>query len=452
MPLGETIVALATPSGEAAIAAIRVSGPSSHHLVTQCLRGRSSPTPRRMTIAKYRDRAGDVIDDVMYAFFAAGASYTGEATLEIFPHGNPFIVQRIIEDLMARGCRAAEPGEFTRTAFLNGKMDLSQAEAVAEVIRARSDFALSAARQRLSGELGIRVNTLMNKHLAVLAGLEAYIDFPEEDLPPETEDGPAAELRMLERELGKLRHTSHYTAMLEEGVRAVILGPPNAGKSSLLNALVGGERVIVSDEPGTTRDFIEASVVIGPYLLRLVDTAGVGPVDSEIDRRGIEKTYEQMEAADLLLIVVDSTLPCPDLPERIGGALHGTASILVENKEDLPACRERESEIATEFRCGVSALRGTGIAELKELMVSALKSDVFDNQADGLFVSVRHGDALARAKSAVEGALDKLRHEVPTELVVSDLRAAVDAMGEIVGRVDNEAMLDRLFDEFCIGK
>ena len=304
----DSIVAAATPTGESAIGVVRVSGPLCIVLTKNAL-GIPYPTPRKACLTKYRDINDVVVDEVIFLFFEAGKSYTGEASLEISSHGNPLIIKKIIEDLIARGCRLAEPGEFTRRAFLSERLDLTQAESVANLIRARCDGALEAARLQLRGSLGRKVRTLQSCLLDLQANLEAYIDFPEEDLPPETSNGPISTLSELIQEVVHLCGTVDYGRLLDVGARCLIVGAPNAGKSSLFNALCGEDRAIVSEEDGTTRDYLSSHIELGPFSVELIDTAGLREGATNIEYLGIEKTLELAEEADYFLYVLDTALP-----------------------------------------------------------------------------------------------------------------------------------------------
>ena len=284
MPAADTIVALSTPAGESAIAVIRLSGPACAELAAQIMGRTKALRPRYAHFGNYIDASGAIVDDCVFTYFELGKSFTGEAMLAIAPHGNPLIVQKIMEDLFARGCRPAEPGEFTRTAFLNGKMDLSQAEAVSDLIRARSDRSIEVAQRQLHGSVGRKMSELTDRLLSVMAHLEAYIDFPEEDLPSEDQDGPASDLRKLVVEVSDLIDTQHYTALLHEGIKTLIIGEPNVGKSSLINMLTGSDRSIVSDIPGTTRDYISASLMVGPWRTELLHPAGPHDAGDAIDQ------------------------------------------------------------------------------------------------------------------------------------------------------------------------
>lgn len=444
----DTIAALATPVGTSALAVLRASGAEARALTARIFG--TVTAPRQAQHADYRDAGGTLLDDVVFTYFAGPHSFTGEDSLEISCHGNPFIAQKILEDLLARGCRAAEPGEFSKRAFLNGRMDLSQAEAVMDLIHARSERALAAANQQLRGALGRQMEELISQAINALAQIEAYIDFPEEDLPTENRRALLAELEALHGGTARLLATSHYGAMLRQGIRTVILGEPNAGKSSLLNRLVGRERALVSPEPGTTRDYLEELIVVGPHALRLVDTAGLNPAPSPLERRGMDKTLEQAAEADLFLWVIDVTHPLPALPPAARGALKPENTIVVLNKCDLAP---PHTDAPTGLRAvRVSALAGTGLDDLRAAiagLADAFQTTVGD---DVIAINARHAHALAEARQCVQRARDKLADGSPSELVASDLRCAANAFGEISGRIDHEKVLDRLFSTFCIGK
>lgn len=450
----DTIAALATPVGTSAIALLRTSGPDTERLATELL-GRP-PVDRAAAHADYRDVRGGLIDDVLLTWFRAPRSYTGEDTLEIGCHGNPFIAQKILEDLLARGCRPALPGEFTQRAFLHGRMELSQAEAVMDLIRARSDRALEAANQQLRGALGRRMNGLVERLLGVIARIEAYIDFPEEDLPPEDRASVRSELAALAGETDRLLATSHYGELLRDGIKTVIIGAPNVGKSSLLNRLVGRERALVSAEPGTTRDFLEERIIVGPHCLRIIDTAGLNPSPAPLERLGMQKTLERAAEADLFLVVLDATQPRVALPADVEARLRAENALVVLNKIDLvdgggvrPGSMSSPRGMA---ELPVSALTGEGIDRLTQVIVE--KADRFQQHLgdDMIAVNARHAHALSEAKAGLQRAAEKLDVDGPVELMASDLRTVLAAYGEIVGKVDNERMLDQLFATFCIGK
>jgi tRNA modification GTPase len=449
-PTQDTIAALATPGGEAALAVIRITGCDTRRFLAGVL-GR--PVAARVASrGAYRDASGAIVDDALFTFFPGPASYTGEDVLEISCHGSPYVAQRILGDLHARGCRPAGPGEFTRRAFLNGRMDLSQAEAVMDVIRARGDRALAAAQDQLRGALGRHLRPLTDSLLGVLARVEAQIDFPEEDLPPEDRAGLRRDVEAVLQAAGRLLATRRYGEMLRDGVRTVIVGEPNAGKSSLLNRLVGSDRAIVSPEPGTTRDFIEERVIVGPHCLRLVDTAGLNPVAVGLERLGVERTAARIEEADLLVLVLDATRPAPPLPPSLASRLTPERTVVAINKSDLLSGPPAAAAPAGLASVAVSALTGAGmdalVAEITRLADGPRDAD----NGETVAINARHAQSLTQARDCLAEALGKLDAKAPLELLASDLRGALDACGEISGRIDNERVLDRLFASFCIGK
>ncbi len=463
MPFGETIAAPATPPGESALAVVRASGPLVPKLAAEIL-GRAdgeAPPPRQAMLGGYRALGGEVLDQIVLTYFAAPASYTGEDLLEISCHGNALLVRRILDDLLARGCRPAAPGEFTRTAYLNGKLDLAQAEAVADMIHARSEGALRAARRQLDGELSRRVADFSAILLQVQAELEAFIDFPEEDLPAEDSDGARLRLTLLAGELEGLLATSRYGDLLREGASAVIIGPPNAGKSSLLNALLGRPRAIVSPEPGTTRDFIEERFLVGPYSIQIIDTAGLrADATNAIEQEGIARTHEKMATADVLLVVIDSTISPPTLDSKWLQSASAATTLVIENKTDLSDSIDRQGFLQNCTHIRLSLKTEKGLDQLCFELVRILEQRYAVRSEGLVLTSARHTDALRRARTGVLAAMEKLDGPQSTELLASDLRQALEALGEIPGvhSVDGsishayESMLDQLFAKFCIGK
>lgn len=501
----ETIVALATPVGNAALAVVRVSGPLAGTLAAGGPLGARPLAARRAVHRNYHACDGRLIDDVVAVLFPGPRSYTGENVLELSTHGNPHLVQRVIDDLCARGCRPARPGEFTQRAFLSGRMDLSQAEAVMDVIRARSDRSLELAQRQLRGELGRRLAPLEDGLLQALAEIEAYIDFPEEDLPIEDRQRVVQRLDAVRSGVQNLLATRRVGAWVRDGIRTVIVGQPNAGKSSLLNRLVGYERALVSPEPGTTRDFLEEGVRVGPHVLRLIDTAGFNELPSnELEKNGITLGTRQMAEADLVLWVIDLADPSPARPPPVASSWLPERTLIVGNKQDLVAPPVAAAVLAQaaaslsaaraqpELSPGgvtdvavpssspstptastspvpgasaalspwgtvtVSAVAGTGV----ETLLAAIEARANQWQqaagAEAVAVSARHEQALLRAAQLLDQVVSPLRMTAgptpPMELLASDLRGALEALGEILGRYDPERMLDRLFATFCIGK
>ena len=449
----DTIVALATPVGESALAVIRISGPQCPMLIKLLIGNDKALKPRQAKLIKYISINGIHLDDCVVTYYENERSFTGNPTLEITPHGNPLIVQNILEDLYVRGCRAAEPGEFTRTAFLNGKLDLSQAEAISDLIRARSDRSIEIAQRQLHGSVGRKMSELTDNLLSIMAQVEAYIDFPEEDLPAENVAGPSQELGTVLKQLNQLIQTQQYSAILHEGVKTLIVGEPNVGKSSLINALTGSQRAIVSNRPGTTRDFIASFMMLGSFRIEILDTAGLHKASDEIEQLGIQNTLEQAETADFFLLVLDAVEPCPTLPEELLEYMSSSNTLVLENKMDLHKAQSLAAFLPDLTHCAISLKTQEGLEDFKDQWLTIIESGLSaPPSVEGLVVNARHAAALSKSVEALELAANKLRMGELPELIAADLRSAVESIGAVVGRVDNERMLDSLFKQFCIGK
>jgi tRNA modification GTPase len=452
MSVTETIVAAATPAGRSALAIVRVDGPLAASIATAALGRKSPPAEKTSTLGIWRDQTGSPIDQVVAVLWSAGRSFTGNDSLEITCHGNPLLVRRITEDCLARGGRLAEPGEFTRRSYLAGRIDLTQAEAVADLIHASSERALASARRMLAGELGRHVARWSDRTLQVLAELEAHIDFPEEDLPPEDPRGPAARLAEIASELSTYARTAKHDGALRAGLRVAVVGAPNAGKSSLLNALTGAERAIVSPEAGTTRDYLEAPVAGLPLAVTAIDTAGLRDGGSAVENLGMTRSLEQARGAHLLLLVVDASAEPPALPAELIALLDPARTLVIANKADLPAHPAQKDFLPQLTKLSACLLDGRDAEKLRAKLGDFLITQEIAPGAEELVVSVRHAEAMARAAVALTEAVGHLKAPIQTELAAAQARAALDALGEIVGRIDNERMLDKLFASFCIGK
>ena len=452
MSVTETIVAAATPAGRSALAIVRVDGPLAASIATAALGRKSPPAEKTSTLGIWRDQTGSPIDQVVAVLWSAGRSFTGNDSLEITCHGNPLLVRRITEDCLARGGRLAEPGEFTRRSYLAGRIDLTQAEAVADLIHASSERALASARRMLAGELGRHVARWSDRTLQVLAELEAHIDFPEEDLPPEDPRGPAARLAGIASELSAYARTAKHDGALRAGLRVAVVGAPNAGKSSLLNALTGAERAIVSPEAGTTRDYLEAPVAGLPLAVTAIDTAGLRDGGSAVENLGMTRALEQARGAHLLLLVVDASAEPPALPAELVALLDPARTLVVANKADLPAHPAQKDFLPQLTKLSACLLDGRDAEKLRAKLGDFLIAQEIAPGAEELVVSVRHAEAMARAAVALTEAVGHLKAPIQTELAAAQARAALDSLGEIVGRIDNERMLDKLFASFCIGK
>jgi tRNA modification GTPase len=446
-PHRTTIAAVTTPPGMGAVSMIRISGPDAVHVADLATDGRvSSQAPRHARHCRVRDADGHVIDDGLLTVFPAPNSYTGEYCVEFSGHGGILVTREVLGRFLACGAVPAGPGEFTRRAFLNGKLDLTQAEGVMDLIAAQTRLSLRAARSQLEGTLGRRTTDARDSLLETLAHLEAWIDFPEEDIDPQAGDLLRARVRAVLDTVESLLATADQGRVLREGVRTVIYGEPNVGKSSLLNRLLGFERAIVSDIAGTTRDTIEEVINLDGIPLRLVDTAGVREAEDRIEAEGIQRTVRQIEAADLLLEIADASRPKPvDAVFPASAAKH----LLVLNKIDLGEHPSWAGAQAVRLSCNT----GHGFGELSQTIRDSLHFGDVDWGEHAVAINARHQASLMQARTALRAALELLDDPGnDAELAAIDLREALDALGEIPGRVDTEDLLGVIFSSFCIGK
>jgi tRNA modification GTPase len=472
MLLDETIAAISTAVGEGAIAVLRVSGPEAVNLVARIFRGSTAPEkmePRRSYFGEIYDATG-VVDQVLLTIFRRPQSYTGEDLIEVSCHGGILVTRKILALLLNAGARSAEPGEFTQRAFLNGKMDLTQAEAVMDLIRAQTELALRAANEQLAGHLGRELAKLQDQLLTTLAHIEAYIDFPDEGISPETGKMLFDRLEETGISLSRLVATADQGRILRHGLRTVIYGEPNVGKSSLLNLLLGYDRAIVSETPGTTRDTIEETINVRDIPVRLVDTAGKRSSEDSVEKEGIRRTELQLAQADLVLKVVDASLSdeaagvsddrakSENEGERSGqndnerelSMLNAEAKncILVLNKVDLGVHEDWASIEGVRFSCKTRE----GQEGLNEAIWDFVMSNGMGGEDFRIAISARHQACLQKAIIDLEAAkIGLAKNELP-ELVSIELRSALDSIGDVVGRHDTEDLLGRIFSEFCIGK
>ncbi|MBV8481541.1 MAG: tRNA uridine-5-carboxymethylaminomethyl(34) synthesis GTPase MnmE [Verrucomicrobia bacterium] len=456
MPLDDTIAAISTAVGEGAIAVLRVSGPEAASLVARIFRGAAAPEkmePRRSYFGEIYDATG-LIDQVLLTIFRGPQSYTGEDLVEISCHGGILVTRKILSLLLNAGARSAEPGEFTQRAFLNSKMDLTQAEAVMDLIRAQTELALRAANEQLAGHLGRELTKIQDELLTTLAHIEAYIDFPDEGISPETGKMLLDRLEESGGSLAKLVATADQGRILRHGLRTVIYGEPNVGKSSLLNLLLGYDRAIVSETPGTTRDTIEETINVRGIPVRLIDTAGKRSSKDSIEQEGIRRTELQLAQADLVLQVVDASLPlverCLACEAEVGNV--GTAKqknrILILNKVDLGIHPDWESSPGVRFSCRTRE----GEEALNQAIWDFVMTGGLSSQDFRIAISVRHQACLQKAITDLEAAKAGLANNQLPELISIELRGTLDAIGDVIGRHDTEDLLGRIFSEFCIGK
>ncbi len=449
---GDTIVACATPSGTGALAVVRLSGPRAAAVADRIFSGAIAPSraaPKTVHLGAITSPSGEKIDEVLLTSFRAPHSFTGEDSIEISCHGAPFLVKRIVERAVAAGARPAAPGEFTRRAFLNGRIDLAQAESVADLVGARTAAAARTALRQLHGRLSGTLHRIRTSLIDVLAGVEANLDFvAEEGAPPfSPEEGARAALRVKE-EIDRLLSRADEGRFVRDGVRLVIAGRQNSGKSTLFNALLDEERAIVSEEPGTTRDVIEGEFEEGGILFFVSDTAGVGgKVGGPVEREGIRRGARRRRTADLVLVTLDGSEPPGAEDEGLLDETAGRKRVVVVTKDDLP---RRLGEVPlghVETAIPVCAPENRGIAVLRETLRDAVSGDV--GTGDPEVTSVRHIERLRAASKALAAAA---KVTASGELFAEDLRAAAAALGEITGEGAREELLDAIFSRFCLGK
>ncbi|OHE80023.1 MAG: tRNA uridine-5-carboxymethylaminomethyl(34) synthesis GTPase MnmE [Lysobacterales bacterium GWF1_69_6] len=438
----DTIAAIATAAGAAGVGIVRVSGPGCRAIAATLL-GRP-PEPRHAHYLRFRDGDGEVIDDGLLIHFPAPQSYTGEDVLELQGHGSPLLLARLLRRCLGLGARPARPGEFTERAFLEGRLDLAQAEAVADLISAGSEAAVRAARRSLDGEFSKRVHTVVEGLTALRVWVEAALDFPEEEVDFLAAPELRRRLHDVAADLAALRAAAGRGQRLVDGLHVVIAGAPNAGKSSLLNALAGEDRAIVTDIAGTTRDLLRERVRVDGIELTLVDTAGLREAPDLVEQEGIRRARAELERADLVLAVLDDQAPVPDLPLP-----SGIPVLWLHNKADLSGAAAHAERRADGEHLWLSARTGEGLDALRQRLRDAAG---LGEGSDGAFSArARHVDALARADALLAQAAAQLHHGAG-ELAAEELRRAQDALGEITGTVDADALLGRIFGDFCIGK
>jgi tRNA modification GTPase len=444
---GDTIAAISTPAGEGAIALVRISGADSIAVADKIFRAKAKPSEFASHVQHFGeivDETERLIDQVMMSIHRAPASYTGEDLVEISCHGGTLVSSRVLEACLRAGARAARPGEFTERAFLNGKMDLTQAEAVIDLIRAKTDLALRSATEQLEGRLGEKIRKLRDELISLIAHIEASIDFPDEGIAPDEDERLSARLDSIRSEMSILLATADQGWILREGVRVVIYGATNAGKSSLLNRLLGYERVIVSETHGTTRDTIEEMINLRGVPVRLLDTAGLRTSTSKLEREGIARTEKSLEIADLRLHIVDRNAP---KPSHFGKQTANGNEIVLLNKGDLSEHSDWKNFAALRISCRT----GEGLADLeKEIFARITVQNLRPESA--VTINLRHRDCLRRALEACDRARKTMNDGLAPEYFSLDLNEALRAVGEVIGAVDVEQILDSVFGQFCIGK
>lgn len=441
-----TVAAISTAAGEGAIALVRISGPAATVVADNVFRGKEKPSAFQSHVQHLGtiNEADRVIDQVLLSVHRAPRSYTGEDLVEISCHGGVLVTAKVLEACLQAGARAARAGEFTERAYLNGKMDLTQAEAVIDLIRARTDLALRAAHEQLEGRLGMEINSIRRALISLIGHVEASIDFPDEDITPDEGETLRRRLVAVRVRIASLLATAEHGRLMREGIRTVIYGATNAGKSSLLNRLLGFDRAIVSAIPGTTRDTIEEVVNVRGIPLRLLDTAGLRDSTDELERAGIERTERARAGADIILHVVDGNAP---RPEKFGQPPGEQPRLLLLNKSDLPEHPDWNGAAGLRISC----VEEDGLRGLEDQIVMLIGEERIRPES-AIAINMRHRDCLQRAAEACDRSLETIATRNGAECVAVDLRAAWGAVGEVLGNNDEEEVLDSVFGQFCIGK
>jgi tRNA modification GTPase len=445
----DTIAAIASAPGRGAVGVIRISGPDVPHIAQEILK--FLPTPRLAHVADFRSRSGEPLDRGLALYFPAPASYTGEHVLELQGHGGALIMDLLLKRLLELGCRMARPGEFSERAFLNGKIDIAQAEAIADLIDAGTTAAARAAVRSMQGEFSARINALQAQITELRLRVEAAIDFPDEEL--EFLPGSVLGRSMANILTGfeSITAAARQGALLREGLNVVIAGKPNAGKSSLLNQLVGDEIAIVTDQPGTTRDVLRQHVHLDGLPLNLIDTAGLRATADVVEAEGVRRALNELDRADRVLYILDAAADEPlDWRAELKELPPGVPVTLIFNKIDLSGVAARADESRDPPQVFLSAKTGEGVPLLREHLKS--RAGYTSDDSGALSARRRHLDALRRAQSCVSQAAETLRTTRAFELFAEDLRRAQLALGEITGEFTSDDLLGEIFSSFCIGK
>lgn len=455
-PYSETIVAAATPPGRGAVKVVRVSGPSSRSLVGGRLPSslRRLWKPRHSSLTDFLDSDGNRIDQVLVTFFAAPASYTGEDVVEISCHGSPAVEAQIVDGLLEAGARLAEPGEFTLRAFLNGKMDLVQAEAVRDLIRSRTAHQARIARDQLDGKLSRALRSVKERLVRVISHMETGLEFVEDPVAPDSRDDLLRELEWVSGRIGELEDSFRIGRVLRDGFVATIVGRPNAGKSSVFNRLCGVERVIVSSVAGTTRDAVDQTVDLEGIPMQLVDTAGIRRARNPVERLGVRKSLDYVGASDLTLFVVDRSRDFSAEDARIRTELKERPYLLVVNKVDLEAVLRIPSELESgaRSRSDVSALTGQGMADLRRAIREAVAPDSDWERERVVITDLRHKECLQRARQRLCEGMKGYRDGLSEEFPLYHLRGALSELDAVTGETTVDDLLGKIFSTFCVGK
>ena len=460
MENNDTIVAIATPPGEGGISVIRISGGNVLSLASKLFHSsfdimKNTPPSHKVLFGEILDpNSKRVIDEVLFTWFKKPNSYTGEDVVEISCHGGALVTSTILENILRQGVRLAKPGEFTRRAFVHGRIDLAQAEAVVDLIEAASDKALNCAVLQLKGELSRRINNLFDQLLAVQAQLEAAIDFSEEGLTFQSREKTGQQIKGIKIEVQKLVDSFHQGKIIREGARVTLVGKPNTGKSSLLNALMQEDRAIVTDIPGTTRDTLEERIKVKDIHIVIVDSAGLRSEPEIVEEEGIQRTRNALEKSDLVLVVFDTSQPLDQNDDLLINELGDKPRCILFNKSDLEQKWEKEKIkkfLRDDKPISISAKTGAGMQDLIEAIYGfAVKGE---RMGESIFITrERHRNHLKQVATALEIAFESLRSGCSEELIAVDINFALEHMGLVLGKSFEEDLLDKIFGQFCIGK
>ncbi len=448
---GETVAAIATPPGEGGIAVVRISG---HDALAVAERVFSGPVRSYKShtahLGKVLDTSRRVVDEALLLVMLAPRTYTGEDTVEIQCHGGSLITRKVLDTVLQAGARAAEPGEFTFKAFMNGKLDLAQAEAVQALIGAKNELALQVAEQQLQGRLSATVSHFQQDLVDIAAILEAWVDFPEEDLAFAPMEEVIDQLKVILKKIEKLSSTFHEGKVISTGISLCLAGPPNVGKSSLMNALLGKERAIVTPIPGTTRDLLEEELRLGQLHVRLMDTAGIRETDEIVEKEGVRRSQAALKDADLVLFVLDASQRLCPSAEQLLQLAPREKTLLIWNKSDL--CTHEITSLEFTEEVVVSAKTGEGLEQLKQAIDRFIWKKGPPSKEEITLTNVRHQRALETASLHLSDVIEGLKTGISPEFVASDMQATLKELGMIIGMNIQEDILTAIFSKFCIGK
>lgn len=454
---GETISAIITPPGVGGVSIIRLSGSDAVNIASRVFRSKSGKSLSNTKTSRIRyghildPLTGEILDEVLISIMRSPHSYTCEDVVEISCHGGTMITGKILEVIVGEGARLSQPGEFTKRAFLNGRIDLAQAEAVINLINAKSDEGMRCAVWQMEGKLSRYINEIRNNLTSCIASLEAFIDFPEEDIDIDIQEIKNRVHSSMEA-INSLIDDYYRWRPLREGIITAIVGRTNVGKSSLLNTLLGEERAIVTPYPGTTRDIVDGTAMVHGLPLKFLDTAGLRSTADIIEEEGIRRMYRSIESAELVLLVIDGSEPLTEWDKELLNRTAGKRRIIIINKIDKSNCVEKELKNCDSAVACTSVINGEGVEALRKIIRDTVVGKEERMTGEVVVTSLRHKIALEESKKELYGFLDAVNMKLPLEIQTLCLRGGLDSLGEITGEVTTEDILDRVFSEFCIGK